>query len=134
MIKIKLTISELRELLKVYGKYIPLYEPANEHEDLLFEHMVFQYYHLLRIYNRVAPAATAKKRYTWNLHSRDALAFYQVWQTVDLLADSSDSYASVIVCNVIAAIDHYSKTTQTTRQVAGQIISIYEGNLSEITG
>ena len=97
IIKFKITRGELTELLGAYSKYIPLYVPDSAHEELLFEHLIYDYYFFLRLYK------TDKKKYTITLTAPAALAFYQAWQGINL-CPKTDIFASVIINKVIGII------------------------------
>lgn len=102
-LKIKLGRERLEAFYTQCGKLMEVYQPDNEHEELLREFLVDMYYTLEVMLNK------DQQKFTLNLSNAEALAFYQVWQMVPL---DHCQYTKVIVDEAIKQIDQFHKSPQ----------------------
>jgi len=99
-IKIKLLASWTQALHDAYAVHIETFDPASQHDQLLFEHAYLFY---LRLADQIRKD---QRQYTITLTSTEALAFFQFWQETPLIAGSLEY---VVVSEIIKRIDQASK-------------------------
>lgn len=87
-IRVRLSHQRLEALTEICGEMSASFQPANDHHVLLKEYMSE-----LR-HNLSALAARQQEEYTLSLSGTEAVAFYQLWQMVDL---RHDKYATLII-------------------------------------
>lgn len=79
---------------------IGVYEPENDHEKLLYEHLV-EMTHMMEEKLR-----KEQVQYSMKLTAPASLAFYQIWQQCN---QYTDTYSQVIILETIKQIDKTSK-------------------------
>jgi hypothetical protein len=99
--KTKLSPAELTELAAVYKLVFERYDPDNPHEQLLHEHVLLLCTRLHQLRGRL------QKLYTLKMSSADALAFMQVWDSMNL--NYFGEFTRVIIIRIIAEIDKQVK-------------------------
>jgi hypothetical protein len=94
-VKIPLSHDRLEAVSFQYSQLLQAYQPENDHDRLLFECMI-------ELSEKIGKTLLRDQgKYTLTLTSREALAFYQLWNQVDL---SHDPYSRVIINSMIAEI------------------------------
>ena len=87
-IRVRLSHQRIEALHDICGEMLESFRPANDHHVLLREYMLE-----LR-HNLHAMSARTQDDYTLSLSGTEAVAFYQLWQLLDI---KHDKYATVIV-------------------------------------
>ncbi|OSZ79298.1 hypothetical protein CAP35_13880 [Chitinophagaceae bacterium IBVUCB1] len=105
MQKLRITIKVSHERLEAFsmqaGNVLMHYSPEDEHEKLLFEHLVEMQDAVQR------KLQNEQKQYTISLTGSMSLAFMQLWTRVNI---SHDPYSRVFIDEVIGKIDKQSKS------------------------
>lgn len=91
-IRIRISHQRLEALLELCRRMEEEFNPANDHQQLLMA-----YLHELRDLLR-GMAARNQHLYTLMLCDAEAIAFYQLWNMLDI---SEDKYARLVVDNLI---------------------------------
>lgn len=100
-IKIKVSWDRLEAFAKQCTNVIDQYYPEDDHEKLLFEHLV-------EMRDMVQKKLLCNQaNYTLNLGGSMALAMLQLWQRVPL---GHDPYSKVFIDEVIQKVDKQSKS------------------------
>lgn len=112
--KIFMTLSFSREKLEAFAlqnyNQVQLYEDTtDDHEKLLREYMIDMHIRIGDLLRKV------QQKFKIPLSNAEAMAFYQVWQKVDL---RHCPYSRVIVGDAIAQIDKFHKSPVTKDRYA----------------
>ena len=87
-IRVRLSYQRVEALADVCTDMMDSFVPANDHHTLLREYMAELQYKLGKMIRQPQEA------YTLSLSGTEAVAFYQLWQMLDI---RHDKYATVIV-------------------------------------
>lgn len=114
MIKIFMTLKMTRERMEAFhkqnfGQICLLENTKDEHDKLLREYMIDMHLRIELLLKR------SQKNFKIPLSNAEAMAFYQVWQKVDL---RHCPYSKVIVDDAIGQIDKFHKSAQTKARYA----------------
>lgn len=91
-VRVRISHDRLEALHQLCTEMKNEFTPENEHGRLLKEYMLELEHRLKNMADR------NQERYTLNLTSAEAIAFYQLWNMLDI---RYDKYANVIVGNLI---------------------------------
>jgi len=87
-IRVRLSHQRLEALTEICGEMIVSFKPLNDHHFLLKEYMLELQHNLSSL------SARQQEEYTLSLTGTEAVAFYQLWQMIDL---RHDKYATLII-------------------------------------
>ena len=100
-IKLKVSYDRLDAFAKQCTNVIDVYAPEDDHEKLLFEHLV-------EMRDMVEKKLqNNQEHYTINMGGSLALAMLQLWQRVPI---GDDPYSNVFIDEVIEKVDKQSKS------------------------
>ncbi len=94
----KLPFDKIEELYGVFTETLKVFEPKNDHEELLFAH-VKSYHHKLKVM-----VAKEQNTYTLTMSETEAVFFRQVWQYVQV---KTSLYRAEIARNMIEVADQF---------------------------
>lgn len=110
-----MTIKMSRERMEAFARQnynlIDVFEFKTDHDKLLREHIIDMHFRLQELLRR-----REQNNFSIKLSNAEAMAFYQVWQQVDL---SHCPYSRVIVDDAVAKIDKYHKSNKTRNERIG---------------
>jgi len=99
--RLKVSRTRAEGLYRLYDWLIGVYVPENNHEHLLYAHVVGMYW---RIETMLLKDGWVNK---WLiLTESEAMAFCLIWGDRDLV---HDAYGNVIICEMIKVIDQRAK-------------------------
>lgn len=111
-----MTIKMSRERLEAFARQnfnlIDVFDFKTDHDKLLREHIIDMHFRLQELLAR-----PQQNKFTIKLSNAEAMAFYQVWNQVDL---NHCPYSRVIVEEAIAKIDKHHKSNKQRNAVYGQ--------------
>lgn len=91
-ISLRISQQRVEALREICEEMLEEFAPANEHQQLLREHLLELQYKLREMLGR------NQQVYTLTHSGAEAIAFYQLWNMLDI---SRDKYASLIVDNLL---------------------------------
>ncbi len=91
-IRLRINRQRVEALHEICGEMLDDFTPDNEHRQLLREYMVELRYRLEELLER------NQELYTLMLGNTEAVAFYQLWQMLDI---RHDKYAHLIVNDLL---------------------------------
>lgn len=94
-IRLRTSNQRINALLDISEQMKKEFTPANEHQILLAEHLIYLNAKLSDMSER------NQEMYTLHMTGLESLAFYQLWNMLDI---SSDKYAEIIVSDLIKRI------------------------------
>jgi len=99
-LRVKIQRQKLTALYAAYNMLAEAYEPDDEHEALLYEHICELWEYLSRVIGRGNESNTLK------LTSVQALAFCQLWN----MEEAPDHYVGTTINRIVADIDRIRKS------------------------
>ena len=91
-INIRISQQRVEALKEICEEMLEEFAPLNEHQQLLREHLVDLQDKLKEMLGR------NQQNYTLSHSGSEAMAFYQMWQMLDI---SRDKYANLVVDNLL---------------------------------
>jgi hypothetical protein len=91
-VNIRISQQRVEALKEICEEMLEEFAPANEHQQLLREHLLELQYKLTQMLGR------QQQNYTLSHSGEEAIAFYQLWNMLDI---SRDKYANLIVDNLL---------------------------------
>ena len=95
-IKVTIDVKKIETLAGIYEAACAGFEPENEHEHLLFEHVKLMH---VKLFDKLR---LEQNKYTLTLTSVEALAFVQFWQIIPL---ALAPYHATIINRLFGEID-----------------------------
>ena len=91
-IRVRISHQRVTALRDICSDMLNTFQPENDHQVLLREYMLELRHKLQNL------AAKNQETYTITLSGTEAIAFYQLWQTMDV---QEDRYAALVIDGMI---------------------------------